>query len=397
MTALLASEVEVVPLSSSQPPDGAVARRMGPLMVSVGTELVGRTIDCLGQPLDGAAPLSSRSIVPVFGRPARVVDAVPGNRLTIGAMVYDLQRFIRAGTSLLATGRREVLHHILRHQVACGRIVIVANPFATEPNHHATRRGDVRCIQVSAPPDATPAQCWLVPLTAMAIGEGLRDSGCEVVVALDDLDAWIPHATRPSTRAAPWETQLGQLASRAYASHTGSVSLIAMTRRVSMARTAAFDETLDLDIAMSGDVPLTGTKRVVPPFRTPSVRLLGAALDLAEMRRRAEDALALYPDRFDEGAREELARSSALRECLRHRASAPVDSLEQQLSVMAVAHQRNIRSEDVVPFVNEFLTRVRREHAVRLAKIRTVRALTADDEETLLACAAEIRDAFGGS
>ncbi len=406
ITALLADRVELAPLSPRAPRPGARVRSRGPLVTPAGEDLIGRAVDGLGRPLDGGPEVARAHVAPIFGRDPVISPQAERRRLTLGALVYDLQRVIAAGTSLLAVGRALVLRHVLRHQVAAGRVVVVATPAGTPAAHLGVRRGarpappgappeePVRCIHVAAERDATPAQQWLVPWTAMAIASGLRARGRDVVVAIDHLDAWRPHVRAFAARGS-WATQLAQLAARAYALPSGSVSLIAMTREVSVTRASAFDELLDLSLAVRGELPVTGTSLVRPPVRVPSMRLLAGPCFAAARFAEIEDLARAHPaSQLDRATQLMLDEARRFRECLRLRASGTVDSLEQELGLLAVATQPGVPAHAVTDFVDRYLARLRRDHTSTLAAIRAAGRMHADDERALLAIAAEVASPF---
>ncbi|HWO25571.1 MAG TPA: hypothetical protein VNO30_42820 [Kofleriaceae bacterium] len=405
VTALLADRVELAPLSPHPPRLGAEVRVLGPLAVPAGEELIGRAIDGLGRPLDGGGAPACVRVEPVFGRDPVVVPPA-WRRLTLGALVYDLQRVIAVGASLVAVGPEEVWLHVLRHQAAAGRVIVFATPAGTVPAHLGLRRGarparagmpaqePVRCIHVAAERDATPAQQWLVPWTAMAIASSLRAQGRDVVVAIESLDAWQLHARAFPARGS-WATQLAQLTARAYARPSGSVSLLARAREVSPACASAFDEILDLSLAVRGELPVIGTKLVRPPLRVASPGLLGQACVLAALLAEHQRIGRAYPSPArGTGPDLELEHARRLRECLRFRTGGTLDSLEQLLGLLAVTTLPDLAVSAVAGFVDAYLARLRRDHAGTLAAIRAAGRLDADDERALLAVAAAVAATF---
>lgn len=404
VTALLADRVELAPLSPRAPRLGAGVRALGPLATPAGEDLIGRTVDCIGRALDGGPAVARDHVEPIFGRDAVVFE--PGaRRLTLGALVYDLQRRIGTGSSMLAVGPREVLRHVLRHQVASGRVVVIATPAATTTAHldalrgvqrselaHGPSEDPVRCIHVAAPLDATPALQWLVPWAAMAIASNLRARGRDAVVAIDHLDAWKPYVRAFAARGA-WATQLAQLASRAYSRPSGSVSLIAMTSKLSATRASASDEVLDLWIATRGEIPFTGTKLISDPLHAHSRKQLSRACQLAWQLATFEQYGRPY-ERLDGARRLEIEEALRLRECLRFRRGGTFDSLEQELCLLAVAALPAVPLRAVADFIDAYLARLRRDHAATLAVIRASGRLNADEEHALLEIAAEVAISF---
>jgi F0F1-type ATP synthase alpha subunit len=383
VTALLRDRLVLATLSARRPAANAVVRRRGPLVTAVDDGQIGKTVDCLGEVID-ASPHRGSAYAPIFARDPVVVTA-SRPRLTLGTLVFDLKSVVDVGTAILATGPRRALDHILQHQVAADRIVILATPHATAPEHCALRRGNVRCIHVAAPRDATPAQLWLVPWTAVAIGDALRKQGKHVVVALDDLDAWRPYVRRFPDRGS-WSTQLAALASRAYAS-TGSVSLIALTRELDVTSAAAFDTAIDLRAMIRGEPLASSSKIVHPPIRLHGKGKLGGAyvtaMQLAEL-----EAFADMHARLDRSTMQRLEDGRRIREVFRLREGASVDSLEQILSLLAVLHVRDLPSHAVGGFVDAFVARLREQP--ELAAVRRARVLGVEDEQRFMALALEV-------
>ncbi len=385
VTGLLRDGVEVAPLGARELATAGEVRRVGPLEVPTGDDLVGRTIDGLGRALDAGPPVAQTHLAPLFHRAPNVVAARPGARLSLGAMVYDLQRMVASGTSILAWGPHEVLLHLLQHHVACERVVVVATLDRGAATRFEACRADLRCVHVVA--DGSPAQPWLVPLTAVAIGEGLRARGRDAVVVIDGLDAWRPSVGQFPERGA-WDAQLEQLASRAYATEQGSLSIIGFTRDARAMRGAAFDECLDLGLAFRGEVPATGTKIARPPIRNPCRARLGRVILTAGPNLEALEASVALGCPVHPSVKEDIVDGRLFREFLRYRPGAPVDSVEQLLVLLAAVfacEKPRLPAKKVGPFLETFLTTVRTHEAVRLQAVRAARRLTEEDSRAFFA------------
>lgn len=387
VTGLLRDCAEVASLGPRELAPGGEVRRIGPLEVPTGDDLVGRTIDGLGRALDAGPPVAEVHLAPIFARAPSVVAARPGARLSLGAMVYDLQRLVASGTSMLAWGPNEVLLHLLRHQVASDRVVVVATLDRGAATRFEACRADLRCVHVVA--DESPAQQWLVPMTAVAIGEGLRARGRDAVVVIDALEAWRPSVGQFPERGS-WDAQLEQLASRAYATENGSLSIIGSTRAARAMGGAAFHECLDLGLALRGEVPATGTKMARPPIRNPCGARLGRVILAAGASLEALEASVALGRTVHPSAREDIADGRLLREFLRYRPGAPVDSVEQLLVVLAAlfaCEEPRLAAERVGSFLDTFLTTVRTHEAARLQAARAAERLTEEDVSAFLAWA----------
>jgi hypothetical protein len=364
VTALGRDRVALAPLSVVAPRRRATVRAIGPLVTSVGPDITrGRT-------------------APIFGVDAMLAALPWRGRLTLGTLVFDLQRVIGFGAALLAIGSSELAYHVMRHQAQEGRLCVVATPAVSSPTHIAVRRRDLACVQVTAGREASAAAQWLVPWTAMAIADSLREDGHDVVVLLDRLDAWRPHVRQFPARGA-WMTQLAQLASRAYAGRRGSVSLIGRVDHPA-ATPDGFDAALDLRLAMRGEIEPRPTKLVRPPIRVPDPRILGAACVASAWLREHERAPWLPPP---DAARPILSRAMRIRACHRPDLS---DSTEQIACLLAISRLDDLPIGAVEPFLGAYLAELRRAHADRLAAIRRQQQLESEDERVLIGVASQV-------
>jgi F0F1-type ATP synthase alpha subunit len=364
---LYADTVELAPLTTRVPPVGAGVRRIGPHLVATGPQLVGRTLDGNGEPIDGRGPLRCDTVHRVFARDPVTMPSVAPRRLTLGLLNFDLQLRFDEGAHVFMTGPREVAHHVMAHQHAAKRIVVIASPQCCRREHHVVRRPALPCIHVAASDDASSVQQWLVPWTGLAIADGLRARGHAVVVLIDDLDSWKPHLPHGLPRGS-WATQLAQLASRAYALTSGSVSVFARAQTVTPAIAAAFDG-IDLDLAAIGAPPLM-SKLVRPPIKVPSRGILGHLVMQA------------------------LTGGQRAREVLRYRRGMPFDSIEQLACALALVHVDELQAEAVGAFLEAYVPAMRTEHGDRLDKIRATGVLSDDDQRALLALAMAIAAPF---
>jgi hypothetical protein len=123
------------------------------------------------------------------------------------------------------------------------------------------------------------------------------------------------------------------------------------------------------------------------------VALLGGACIAA--RRLAELEEAGRPQgQLDRAGRLEIERALRLRACLQVRRGATVDSLEQELCVLAVATLPDLPLHAVTDFADAYLARLRGEHAGMLAVIRAAGQLSSDEERRLLGVAADVATSF---
>lgn len=338
----------------------------GPLEVVV--PATNRVIDVLGGPLDHGGPIDGER-VPIFVRdPYKFVAG--HRRWNLGPLIHDLRRR-PLGQSIVAIGSRELLQHVLAHQAASGRAVIVAS-HRSDGGHTRVMFGD------------TIASRWLAPHAAMAIAHALRARGRDVVVAIESIDHW-----RSAVKAMPhrggWATQVAQLASRAYALPSGSVSLIASTAEVTPALAAGFDTSIELG-------ELRGyTKYVEPPIKMEDRGALGGVmLALARFHEIMRVAPWAELAELDRSTTQALDHGRKLHACLRYRRGATIDSLEQMLALLAVVRISDLPASNVIDFVDAYHEVLRREHAPRLDAIRKANLLSKADDKALFSVATKL-------
>lgn len=400
VTAVLERGVEIAPLERDV--TRAVSRRGVP---TVPVPSAHRTIDPLGEPLDGGPALTD-SRVPIFGRDP-VVLPQHYRRLTFGALVHDLPRRMPMGTSHLTVGPRDQLYHLLQHQYAVGRTVIIAMParvpsmFETyQRNGHPrvlefTRVFDVPHIRVTVGERASETAAWLVPWAALAIGDALRKQGRDVVVVIENLENWRFGVRRMPERGS-WSTQLATLTSRAYATETGSVSVIAHAREPSPTLVAAFDQILELDRHGRGDFGRVVNKWANPPVKMHNPRALGSALLTVaryhEIRREFP-----WADKapLDRNTSMQLEHGARITECLRYRPGCTVDLLEQQLALLAVVAIPDVPAHAVADFVTSYIEAVRGTEWP--SKIRAANKLDEATDKALIELAKQVATNFMAS
>jgi F0F1-type ATP synthase alpha subunit len=390
--------IDLAPLTTRTPVQNAGVRRIGPHVIPAGTMLVGRTLDVTGEPIDARGPLRCDTLHRVFGRDPYTLapSALGTRRMTTGLLVFDLQLRMSLGTSLWVVGDREVAYHVMAHQHAANRICVVATPRVTRRAYQSSRRPELPCIQVAPSEDASPMHQWLVPWTALAIADGLRAQGHDVVVLLDDLDRWRRHIPVGLPRGS-WATQLAQLGARAYAAERGSVSIFGRIEgEVTPAVAAGFHTGIDLDLALLGHPYRRDSKLVMPPIKVPRPQLLARSLidaaQLAELER-TKPWLRAHP-KLDLSTRTLISGGQKAREVLRYRNGMTLDCLEQLACALAAQHVLDLQAEAVGAFVEAFLPALRKEHGARLDAIREGGVLGEDDQKAILALAVMVAAPF---
>lgn len=179
---------------------GASVKSAGePVDIPVGSEMLGRVVDPLGNPLDGLPPPATTARLPAERAPPPILDRDLVTRaLHTGSLVVDALMPLGRGQRELVVGDRRtgkstlVLDAILSQaegDVVCVHASIgqrsAATLHAVETVRAHGRLGN--CVFVVAPADAPAGQIWLAPFSACSIAEHFRDAGRDVLLVIDDL------------------------------------------------------------------------------------------------------------------------------------------------------------------------------------------------------------------
>lgn len=235
----------LVPLSSAEAvgPGSLVVSYRRPLRVGVGSRLLGRVVDGLGRPADGAGPLAIEATYPVersapdpLRRP-RIAQAVSvGVRAIDGLLTCGKgQRIgIFAGSGV---GKSTLLGMMARGTTADVVVVALVGERGREVRDFLERdlgKGIERAVVVAATSDQPAMVRVKAAFVATAIAEYFRDRGHDVLLIMDSLTRFA-YAQReiglaagepPTTRGYPPSVfaLLPRLLERAGTSETGSIT-----------------------------------------------------------------------------------------------------------------------------------------------------------------------------
>ncbi len=186
-------------------PGTRVIAGAGDADVGCGDALLGRIIDPLGRPLDGAGPLRAEARWPLGGRAGNVLDR--------GRVTEPLDVGIRAINALLTVGRGQrvaliagagVGKSVLMGQIVAGaavnRVVVAlvgerGREVADFLETRLTAEARERAVVVAVPADHPPALRLRAAMRATAIAEEYRARGLNVLLLVDSLTR-VAHAQR---------------------------------------------------------------------------------------------------------------------------------------------------------------------------------------------------------
>jgi F-type H+/Na+-transporting ATPase subunit alpha len=179
---------------------GSTVRRTGQILsVGVADELIGRTVDALGRPVDGKAPISPVKYMPLEriapGVMARKSVSVP---LQTGVKAIDAMIPIGRGQRELIIGDRQTgktsvaLGTILNQadqNVICVYVCVGQKRASlAQTRQLLEERGALAyTILVAATASETAAEQFLAPYTGLSIAEYFLEKGRDVLIIYDDL------------------------------------------------------------------------------------------------------------------------------------------------------------------------------------------------------------------
>lgn len=167
--------------------------------VPVGSGLLGRVVDPLGRPLDGAGPLQAERYDPVEREAPEIIDRDLVTRpVHTGVLAVDALLALGHGQRELiigdrATGKTTLATDVILSQKAtdliCVYVAVGQKSSSTARVIEAVKAygAPERTIFVVAGPADAPGLQWLAPFAGMSIAEYFRDRGQHALIVIDDL------------------------------------------------------------------------------------------------------------------------------------------------------------------------------------------------------------------
>ena len=169
------------------------------LEVPVGEGLLGRVLDPLGRPLDGAPEPAPERFERVERQAPEIVEReLVTQPLATGILVIDALFPLGRGQRELIVGDRatgktalavDAIINQRRSNVICIYVAVGQKSSSVKQVIESVRRHGAfeRCIFVIAEPELPPGLQWLAPYAGFTMGEHFRDRGGDVLVVIDDL------------------------------------------------------------------------------------------------------------------------------------------------------------------------------------------------------------------
>src|ERR687888_1169178 len=407
--------------------EGDEVRRTGRIAsVPVGSELIGRVVNPLGQPLDGKGPLPATM-------PTRPVEVIAPRVVLRSPVNTPVQTGIKAIDAMIPIGRGQ--RELIIGDRQTGKTAVALDTIINQ------RGGDLICIYVAIGQKASsiaevvnileqegamehtivvavsaqdPAPLWyLAPFAGCAMGEFFMWEGKDALIVYDDLSkhAWAYRQIslllrRPAGREAyPGDVfylhsrlleRAAKLADKngggsltalpIIETQAGDVSAYIPTNVISITDGQIFLET---DLFYSNVRPAVNAgisvSRVGGSAQIKAMKQVAGRLRLDLAQYRELEAFAQFGSELDQATQKQLARGARLTELLKQPQYTPYPVEEQVVVIFAGVRGYLDKFEigQVSRFEQQFLAEIRSKHADVLAAVRNDRELKKPTEDKL--------------
>jgi F-type H+-transporting ATPase subunit alpha len=403
--------------------EGDTARCTGKILqVPVGEGLLGRVVDALGVPIDGAGPIEAAGSEPIEKiAPGVITRQSVDQPVQTGLKAIDAMVPVGRGQRELIIGDRQTgktavaIDAIINQKgkgIKCIYVAVgqkassVANVVAKLEEHGAMEH----TIVVAANASDSAAMQYIAPYAGCAMGEYFRDRGEDALIVYDDLtkQAWAYRQVSlllkrpPGREAYPGDvfylhSRLLERAARVNADYVekqtngevkgktgsltalpiietqaGDVSAFVPTNVISITDGQIFLET---DLFNAGIRPAINAglsvSRVGGAAQTKVVKKLGGGVRLALAQYRELAAFSQFASDLDEATRKQLERGQRITELMKQKQYSPLSVAEMAVSLFAgnEGYLDDLPLNQVVPFESALLDFMKNSHGELMAKI----------------------------
>jgi F-type H+-transporting ATPase subunit alpha len=384
--------------------EGDIVRATGDIMqVPVGEGLLGRVVDSLGRPIDGAGEVNTSESSPIEKvAPGVIARQSVDQPIQTGLKSIDSMVPVGRGQRELIIGDRQTgktaiaVDAIINQKstgVKCIYVAIgqKASSVAAVVQKLEEHGALAHTIVVSAGASESAALQYIAPYTGCSMGEYFRDKGEDALIVYDDLtkQAWAYRQVSlllrrpPGREAYPGDvfylhSRLLERAARVNAEHienitngkvkgqtgsltalpiietqAGDVSAFVPTNVISITDGQIF---LESDLFNSGIRPAINAglsvSRVGGAAQTKIIKKLGGGIRLALAQYRELASFAQFASDLDEATRKQLERGQRVTELMKQKQFAPMSVGSMAFSLFAVekGFLDDVALKDVVSF-----------------------------------------------
>ena len=420
--------------------EGQTVKRTGKVVsVPVGEAMIGRVVNALGQPIDGAGPIVTDTFRPIESPAPGICERKSVSEpLQTGIKAIDSMVPIGRGQRELIIGDRQTgktaiaVDTIINQKgqdVICIYVAIgqkrstVANLVETLTKNGAM---DYTMVVAATASEASPLQ-YIAPYSGCAMGEYFMNQGKHVLIIYDDLtkhavayralsllirrppgreaypgDVFYLHS-RLLERAARLSDELGGGSLTALPiieTQAGDVSAYIPTNVISITDgqiyletemfNAGFRPAVNAGLSVSrvgGSAQIKAMKKIAAPIR----------VELAQFRELA--SFAQFGSELDADTKEKLAQGERIREVLKQPQYAPVP-VEYQVIILYAAtrkHLLDIPTEKVLEFEEALFEYIKTKYPEIPESIKETRVLSDEAEQKLIQAIGECKAKFSAA
>ena len=409
---------------------GDPVRRTGKVAgVPVGEGFLGRVVDALGSPIDGAGPIQADAYYPVERPAPGIIDRQPVNQpMETGLLAIDALFPIGRGQRELIIGDRQTgktavaLDTILNQKgknVVCIYVAIgqKASSVALLAENLRRRGAMDYCIIVNASASDSASLQYIAPYAGTSIGEYFMHQGRDVLIVYDDLskhaiayralslllerspgreaypgDVFYLHS-RLLERSAHLSDEKGggsMTALPIIETQAGDVSAYIPTNVISITDGQLF---LESSLFFSGQRPAVNVglsvSRVGGDAQTKAMKKAAGAMRLDLAQYREMEVFTQFSSDLDEATKRQLTYGQGLMRLLRQKQYHPLTQHEQVITLVAALNHvlQDIPASQIGGAQQEMLAWFAEQDPALCQRIDSTGLLSDDDRQQILALA----------
>ena len=414
--------------------EGSIVKRTGKVVsVPVGDAMIGRVVNALGQPIDGAGPIETTEYRAIESRAPGIIERQPVKEpLQTGIKAIDSMIPIGRGQRELIIGDRQTgktaicLDTIINQKgtgVVCVYVAIgqkrstVAQVAETLAKNGAM---DYTCIVAATASESAPLQ-YIAPYAGCSIGEYFMHKGKDVLVIYDDLskhavayralslllhrppgreaypgDVFYLHS-RLLERAANIQNGGSLTALPIIETQAGDVSAYIPTNVISITDGQIFLETELFNSGIRPAVnPGISVSRVGGNAQIKAMKKVAGTLKLAYSQFRELQAFSQFGSDLDADTKKRLEQGARIVEVLKQPQNSPIPVEKQVIIIYAVVSGAllDIPANQISEFEKELFSFVDSVYSDIPESIRTTGKLEDDVKEKLTKAIEECKKQF---
>ena len=417
--------------------EGSTVKRTGKVVsVPVGEALIGRVVNALGQPIDGAGPIETTEFRPIESPAPGIIERQP--------VKEPLQTGIKAIDSMIPIGRGQ--RELIIGDRQTGKTVIATDTILNQKGKNVTciyvaigqKRSTVAqlvdtlarggamdyTIVVSATASELAPLQYIAPYSGCTMGEYFMDQGKDVLIVYDDLskhavayralsllirrppgreaypgDVFYLHSRllERAARVAPEYGGGSMTALPIIETQAGDVSAYIPTNVISITDGQIY---LESELFHSGIRPAINpgisVSRVGGSAQIKAMKKVAGTLKLTYSQYRELQSFAQFGSDLDADTKTRLAQGERVVEVLKQDRSSPLDVALQVSILYAVVHNMlmDVPVERISAFENALFDHLTVQHPEILEDIRKTGELRPENEAALRAAIESCRAPF---